>query len=149
MKLEHGTLVLVMDGAKMLLFSNEGDTKYPVLETLAYEEGERLPSHEQGRDRPGRSFSSTESRRSAYSETDWHDEGEKAFLRDALRSVEASVSQTDGAVMVIATPAALGEIRQHYSPALAKRICAEIDKDVAHGSTDAILAVIAAYDQAD
>ncbi len=64
MKIAHGTLVMAIDGSKMLLFRNEGDEKYVVLDTLKHEEIADPASHEIGTDAPGRSFSSTGSRRS-------------------------------------------------------------------------------------
>ena len=56
MKVAHGMLVMVADGEKLLLFRNEGDEKYPVLNTVLHEERSSAATHELGSDRPRRSF---------------------------------------------------------------------------------------------
>ena len=79
MKIAHGTLVMAADAGKALLFRNEGDEKYAVLQTLAHEEIVNPPTREVGSDRPGRSFVSVGRRRSGYDDTDWHNMAERQF----------------------------------------------------------------------
>lgn len=88
MKVAHDTLVMVADGEKLLLFRNEGDETYPVLQTLAHQEAAHRATHEQGSDAPGRSFASMGERRSGYSETDWHERDEERFARHAAEALD-------------------------------------------------------------
>ena len=112
MKIAHGTLVLAIDGGKMLLFRNEGDEKYAVLDTLSHREIDNPPTREQGADAPGRSYSSVGSRRSAYGQTDGHDRAEEDFAIRAAEGLER-VAASDGAgIVVLAPPRMLGQLRK-------------------------------------
>lgn len=146
MKIDNGTVVMVVDGAKLLLFKNDGDAKYPVLSTLAHEEVNSPSSRAQGSDAPGRTQSSMGDRRSSYGETDWHQQSEDHFARHAANVLELAASQLPGAgVVVIAAPRILGELRKHYGRMTGKGLLAEISKDLAGHMTDDIVEVIAAH----
>lgn len=147
MKIANGALVLVTDGAKMLLFRNAGDGKYPVLETVAHASQVDSPSREIGTDAPGRTHSSTSAHRSSYSETDWHQQSEDDFVRDAAVTLEQALSAGQAAgVVVIAAPRALGVLRQHYGRATSEQLLAEIGKDLAGHTTDDVIAAIEEHD---
>ncbi|HSG33858.1 MAG TPA: host attachment family protein [Sphingomonadaceae bacterium] len=149
MKISNGTLVLVADGSKLLLFRNEGDEKFPVLETLAHEVADNPPTSEQGADRPGRSFSSSSDRRSAYGDTDWHQQSEDDFARHAAGILEKAAQQEGGVpVIVAAAPRTLGELRKHYGRETQSRLQGEIAKDLANQETDGIIKVIVAQPEA-
>lgn len=146
MKIEHGTLVMVADGAKLLLFRNEGDEKYAVLETLANEQQRSPASHEQGTDAPGRSFASIGTARSSYEETDWHQQAEDAFARHVAAVLERSAANhPEAGIVVIAAPRTLGELRKAYGRMTAVRLLAEIDKELADHTTDDVIAALAAH----
>lgn len=146
MKIEHDTLVIVADGAKVLLFRNEGDSKYPVLETLAHEVRDNPASAEQGTDAPGRTQSRMGSSRSSYQETDWHQQAEDEFARHAAAELERLAQRhPDSGVVVIAAPRTLAGLRRHYGRTTAERLLAEIDKDLTGHATDDIVAAIAAH----
>lgn len=145
MRIDNGTLVLAVDGAKMLILRNEGDAKYPVLATLAHEEAENPPSRAQGTDAPGRAFSSVDGRRSAVGETDWHQQAEDRFAERALAALEDAADAQEGGIVVIAPPRMLGELRKQYGNAIRRRLIGEIDKDVANRSSDDIARAIAAH----
>jgi protein required for attachment to host cells len=146
MKVEHDTLVMVADGAKWLLFRNEGDAKYPVLETVLHEQQRNAPSHDQGEDAPGRSFSSTGTRRSSYDETDWHQQAEDAFARSAADVLESAAAEhPEAGIIVIAAPRTLGELRKAYGRATKGRLLAEIDRDLTDHATDDVIAALAAH----
>lgn len=149
MKIEHGTLVMVADGAQFLVFRNEGDEKFVVLETLSHGEQDNPASHEQGSDAPGRTHSSTGESRSSYSETDWHQQSEADFARHAAGVLEQSAAaHPEYGIVVIAAPRTLGTLRQHYGRATGKRLISEIDKDLVGHTTDDVIAVLGAH-QAD
>jgi protein required for attachment to host cells len=88
-------------------------------------------THEQGVSAPGRSFQSVGARRSAVTQTDWHDEAERTFLKQLAERLNSAVAagQTR-ALTMIAAPRALGMIRPAYSAALRRAIVQEIDKDL-------------------
>jgi protein required for attachment to host cells len=146
MKVEHGTLVMVADGAKLLLLRNQGDEKYAVLATVLHEQQDNPSTHEQGTDAPGRSFSSIGDARSSYGETDWHQQSEDAFARHAAEVLERTAEQhPDAGIIVIAAPRTLGRLRKAYGRNTLGRLIAEIDKDLAGHTTDDVIAVLATH----
>lgn len=145
MKIAHGTIVMAIDGRKMLLFRNEGDDKYVVLDTLENEEAKTPPSHELGNDAPGRTFSSTSQRRSAYSETDWHSQAEARFAVAGADRLEHAAKGNDADIVVLAPPRVLGELRKHWGRETRKRLVAEIGKDLVHHETDDIARAVSAH----
>jgi protein required for attachment to host cells len=129
-KIKQGEWVVVCDGRKALVLQNAGDEMYPNLQTKEVYEQKNAQTHEQGADAPGRSFNSVGQSRSAVSQTDWHDEQEKAFLVDLAGRLDAALGAGETKTMiVIAPPRALGMLRQAYSPQLKQAIVQEIDKD--------------------
>jgi protein required for attachment to host cells len=145
MKIAHGTIVLAMDGSKMLLFENEGDEKYPVLKTLAHEETDDPPSRELGTDTPGRSFASAGTQRSSMEETDWQTQAEERYADRAAERLQEEASGREGGIIVLAPPHLLGRLRKKWTPQLHGRIAAEIDKDVVHQTTDDITETILSH----
>jgi protein required for attachment to host cells len=144
-RIANGTLVMVIDGSRMLLFRNEGDSKYVVLDTLSHTETRNPPTREQGSDAPGRSFSSTTDRRSSYEETDWHRQAEERFAIEGAATLEKVAANESGDVVVIATPRLLGVLRKHWGRNVSERLIAEIDKDLAHHEWTDIVTAIEAH----
>lgn len=145
MQIKHGTLVMVADGSKILLFRNEGDEKYIVLETLEHEIDANPKSSDKGTDTPGRVQSRFGSDRSSYEETDWHQQSEDEFARTAAGILESAAKKHgDADIVVISAPRTLGELRKQYGGAARKAVICEIDKDLANHTTDDIAKVIAA-----
>lgn len=142
MKIAHGTLVMAIDGSKMLLFRNEGDEKYIVLDTLDNDEMESVPSRELGSDAPGRSFSSSSPAKSGYEETDWHRQAEDRFAVAGADRLESAASGNDADIVVVAPPRILGELRKHWGRRTKDRLIAEIGKDLVHHETDDIARTI-------
>jgi protein required for attachment to host cells len=126
-----GHWVVVCDGRKAVIFENAGDEKYLILLCKEVHEHDDAPTHEQGASPPGRTFQSMGHGRSAIAQTDWHDEGERSFLRklaDRLNSaIEVGETKT---ITVVAAPRALGMIRPAYSSALRHAIVREVAKDL-------------------
>lgn len=146
MKITHGTLVMALDGRKMLLMRNAGDVPHPSLETIAEQEAENPRSSEQGSDRPGRSFSSSGPRRSAVGDTDWHEQAERRFATDAVETLSEVQAREDASVIVLAAPSVLGVFRKQCPKALGEHIVAEIDKDVVNLPNDDIVRVVEAHE---
>jgi protein required for attachment to host cells len=145
MLIKSGTLVIVADGSKMMLFKNDGNSKNPVLATLAHAEIENPAASSQGTDTPGRSFSSLGRRRSSYSETDWHRQAQESFAALAEAELEKAAALEQGGIVVIAPPRTLGELRMHYGKRVKQQLLAEIPKDLAGHVTDDIVEAIGNY----
>ena len=63
--------------------------------------------------------------------TDWHELGEHEFARRAADALEHVVQEGRvEAVIVVAPPRTLAELREQFSSAVKQRILAEIDKDL-------------------
>ncbi|HZQ11760.1 MAG TPA: host attachment protein [Pseudolabrys sp.] len=129
--IHKGEWVVVCDGAKALLLHNVGDAKFPNLKTLEVLEQDDLATHEQGADKPGRSFNSVGHGRSAVGQTDWHDQSEQTFLTQLARRLDAAIAAgKTRSLIVVAPPRALGMLRPAYSQALKAAVRAEVDKDL-------------------
>lgn len=146
MKIAHGTLVMALDGRKLLLMRNAGDVPKPSLQTIVEQTAENPRAAVQGTDRPGRSFASTGARRSSVGDTDWQEEGERRFAIDAVEMLSEAQAKENAPVILLAAPAVLGTFRRHCPAALGKNIIAEIDKDVVNLTTDDIVKVVTAYE---
>jgi protein required for attachment to host cells len=130
LSIHSGEWVVVCDGAKALVLENVGDAKFPNLKTLEVFEQKDLATHELGRDRPGRSYSSEGHGRSAVTQTDWHDLSEQNFLTQLAQHLDAAVAAGKvKSLILVAPPRALGMIRPAFSPAGKAAVRAELDKD--------------------
>lgn len=131
LKLHPGEWVVVCDGAKALVLENVGDEMFPNLKTKEIYQQEDPATHEQGADKPGRSFQSVGTARSAMEQTDWKEQGEQRFLEKLATRLDAAVRAGEVKSLVIAAPPrALGALRQVYTPTLRQALAAEIDKDM-------------------
>jgi protein required for attachment to host cells len=131
LKIQSGEWVVVCDGAKALILHNAGDAEFPNLKTLQVFEHKDLPTRELGTDAPGRAHSSAGPGSSSVTQTDWHDQAEKAFLVQLVHHLDAAVAAgKTKAIVVVAPPRALGMIRPAYTHGLKGAIRAEVDKDL-------------------
>jgi protein required for attachment to host cells len=68
--------------------------------------------------------------RSAFAQTDWHDNAERGFLSTLAHHLSAAVTREHAkTITVVAAPRALGMLRQSYSPLLRRAISDELGKD--------------------
>ena len=146
MLIPTGTLVMVVDGAKMLLLRNQGDAAAPELETLAHEVIDNPANRDQVSDAPGLSFSSMGSGRSAHDQTDLHQQNEDRFAAKAAAALCKAAEDSEGDLIVIAPPRTLSILRRHYDPVVADKLLAEIDKDLTKHPVDEISRLIASYE---
>jgi protein required for attachment to host cells len=143
MRVPHNSRILVADGRKMLFFRNEGDGEFPNLEVEGKRVDDNPPDREQGTDQPGRTFSAAGSprtgagvnmganNRSAYAETDFHQLEEDRFAAEAAELLKQRALRNEfEALVVVAPPKTLGELRKHYHKEVEKRVLAEIPKDL-------------------
>src|SRR5262245_41074442 len=130
-QIPHDAVVFVGDGRKALFLRNEGDAKFPNLKVERSFVDDNPPTHQQGSDRPGRSFSSIDGRRSSVAQTDWHDLEEKNFARDVAAQLEKVVREQHVKALVIAAPPrTLAALRQVFHADIKSKIVAEVDKDL-------------------
>lgn len=126
----HEAFVFVGDGRKALFLRNAGDDKFPNLKTERVIVDTNPATHEQGTDAPGRTFASAAPSRSSYQETDWHELEEKGFARDVAALLAKIVRERKiKALIVVAPPKTLAELRNNLHPDVKGRIVAEVDKD--------------------
>lgn len=127
----HDAFVFVGDGRKALFLRNEGDEKFINLRTERVLVEVNPPTREQGSDQPGRAFASVGARRSAMEDADWHEIEEQRFAREIADALHRIVRERKvKALVVIAPPRTLAELRHSFHSEVKNRIVAEIDKDL-------------------
>jgi protein required for attachment to host cells len=132
LKIPHDAFVFVGDGRKALFLRNDGDEKFPNLKTERVLVDDNPPTHEQGTDRPGRTFQRAGSNmRSSVSQTDWHELEEHRFALRVAAALERLVRERHAkALVVVAPPRTLADLRHAFHADVKGRIIAEIDKDL-------------------
>lgn len=126
-----GDWVVVCDGRKALILENKGDEKFPNLHLKETHEHPDRSTHEQGSSPPGRSYQSVGSRRSSVGQTDWHDQAERTFLHDLAKRLDSALSRREVKhLTLLASPRALGMIREAYTTPIRNALAQEIAKDV-------------------
>jgi len=131
-RLPQDAWVFVGDGTKALFLRNAGDEKFPNLVTERVFEQDNPKTHEQGTDRPGRMFRRAKSHnRSAVEPTDWHEIEEQRFARHVAEAMEVLVREENiRALVVVAPPRTLAELRDAFNHEVKGRIIAEVDKNL-------------------
>lgn len=129
--LPHDAFVFVGDGRKALFLRNEGDETFVNLRTEQVFTGDSPATHEQGSDRPGRTFQRVGARRSAVEQTDWHEIEEQRFVHDVAAALSRLVRERKvKALVIVAPPRALAELRRALHSEVKTCIVAELDKDL-------------------
>jgi protein required for attachment to host cells len=131
MQVPHDSFVLVADGRKSLFFRNEGDADFP---NLIVEEKETHPNpahHEQASDLAGQSARTMDGRGGSMGEVDFHQLEEDRFAAEIAATLKERALRNDyEALVVVAPPRTLGELRKHYHKEVEKRLVAELPKDI-------------------
>ncbi|MCZ4345755.1 host attachment protein [Devosia neptuniae] len=126
------TWVLIADGAQARVLENTGPGK-----GLQQVQGQdwampNMQAQDIQADKPGRSFSSSGSGRSAMEpRTDPVEHRETEFVKSLANNLDRKLQ--DGAfdrLIIVAAPIALGDIRKAISPNVKKTVMAELDKDL-------------------
>jgi protein required for attachment to host cells len=132
LKIPHNALVFVGDGRKALFLRNDGDAIAPNLRTEKVFEDVNPSTHDQGSDRPGRmSEAALPGRRSAVEPTDWHDIEEHHFARKVAAAMEQLVRTSKAkALIVVAPPRTLAELRNAFHSDVKACVIAEINKNL-------------------
>jgi protein required for attachment to host cells len=131
LKIPHDAFVFVGDGRKALFLRNDGDEKFLYLKTEQVFIDENPATHAQGTDRPGRTVSSAGTQRSAMEGTDWHEIEQHLFAGRVAEALERVVRERHvKALVVIAPPRTLAELRHAFHADVKARIVAEFNKDL-------------------
>jgi protein required for attachment to host cells len=131
-KIPGNALVFVGDGRKALFLRNAGDALSPRLDVESVFEDVNPPTHKQGSDRPGRvSVAAVPGRKSAVEATDWHDIEERRFAHTVASAMERMVRTNKvKALIVVAPPGTLADLRSAFDADVKACILAEIGKDL-------------------
>jgi protein required for attachment to host cells len=130
-RIPHDALVFVGDGRKALFLRNHGDAEVLDLRTERVFLDSNPPTREQGTDKPGRTFASVGPARSAVEPTDWHDIEEHRFARTVAAALEKFVRESKPkALVIVAPPRTLADLRHAFHDNIKSLIVAEINKDL-------------------
>jgi protein required for attachment to host cells len=140
MQIPHHAHVLVADGRKMLFFRNEGDADYPKLEVESHREDENPAHRDQATDQAGRAAVPAGSAGGgSMQEVDFHQQQEDSFAADAAAMLnKRALANRIDALIVVAPPKTLGELRKHYRKEVASRLAGEVAKDLTNMPVDEI-----------
>jgi protein required for attachment to host cells len=132
MPLPHNALVLVADGRKMLFFRNHGDENQIDLRTEAHDaRGYQRKDREIKTDAPGMTRQSFGYGRSTYEETDFHQQEEDRWIKDAADELKKRALRNDfEAVVIVAPPKALGVLKKCLHKEVQKRIICTSAKEM-------------------
>jgi protein required for attachment to host cells len=136
MALPHRALVLVADGTKVLFLRNHGDQNQIDLRTESHDEREDRKDRELKTDSPGnapvlKASGGAEAHRPAYSETDFHQQEEDRWVKEAAEELKRRALRNDyEALAVIAPPKALGTLRKELHKEVEKRIVLTLNKEM-------------------
>ena len=131
MPLAHNALVLVADGRKILFFRNHGDENQIDLRTEAHDERTDRKDSDIKTDAPGTQQQSFGYGRSTYEETDFHQQEEDNWVKDAADELKKRVLRNDfEALAIVAPPKALGVLRKELHKEVERRIVCTVNKEM-------------------
>lgn len=131
MLVPNGTMVMVLDGAKISLYRSHSDPAAPTFSLVDHQHEFSPSTAELGSDRPGRRFESAGVGGGAYETTDYHQKAEDHFAIEAAERLNGLAAQGDGKMILIAAPHVLGIMRKHIGDKARHLLIAEINKDYA------------------
>ena len=131
------TWILIADGARAHIVSNEGPGKG--LKTIPGQDytGTNLPTRELGTDKPGRTFDRAGGRHhSMEPRVDWHRYEKHKFIRSIAKVLDKAAGQgTFDRLILVAPPEILGELRSSLGKLASGRVVAELAKDLTNLSS--------------
>ena len=132
MALPNQALVLVADGKKMLFLRNHGDHNQIDLRTEAHDAREDRKDSDIKTDAPGAiGQSAGYSGRVAYEETDFHQQEEDLWVKDAAEQLKKRALSNDFAdLVIVAPPKALGVLRKQLHKEVERRILFTCNKEM-------------------
>ncbi|MEO8454756.1 MAG: host attachment family protein [Sphingomicrobium sp.] len=131
MPLPNNALVLVADGRKMLFFRNHGDENHIDLRTEAHDQRKDRKNREIKTDAPGGIHQSAGYGHSTYEETDFHQQEEDRWIKDAAEELKRRALRHDfEALAIVAPPRALGVLKKCLHKEVEKRIVCTVNKEM-------------------
>ena len=131
MPLPNNALVLVADGTKLLFLRNHGDENQIDLRTEAHDERTDRKDSEIKTDAPGATKQSAGYGRSTYEETDFKQQEEDRWIKDAADDLKARALRGDfDALAIVAPPKALGVLRKELHKEVERRIVCTVNKEM-------------------
>ena len=131
MPLPNQALVFVTDGRKMLFLRNHGDENQLDLRTEAHDEREDRKDREIKTDGPGTQSQSFGYGRPAMEETDFHQQEEDRWIKDAADKLKQRALRNDfEALVIVAPPKALGVLRKELHKEVERRVVATFNKEM-------------------
>lgn len=136
MQVPHDAVVVVADGRKMLFLRNEGDAWAPNLQVEKKVVDKHNPAHrDQATDLAGGAMGT----RTAgaqwgggnMDEVDFHQLEEDRFAAETAALLKERAQRQDfEALIIVAPPKTLGELRKHYHKEVSDRLTGELAKDL-------------------
>lgn len=126
------TWVVVADGEKALVFTNDDTEDRPFLNILCKEELENPPTREQAANRRGRfnDAGAGGAHRSAVADTDWHEFEKTRFAKDFAETLnKAALKNAYDRLVLFAPPSALGDLRKELHQETEQRLAYSEAKD--------------------
>lgn len=131
MQVPHNSVILVADGRKSLFFRNQGDADFPNLSVVEKENHPTPGHHDQATDLAGQAASPVAGVSATMGEVDFHQQEKDRFAAETAAMLkERALRNEFDALVVVAPPATLGELRKHYHQEVEKRLVAELPKDL-------------------
>ncbi|MFN3451266.1 MAG: host attachment family protein [Sphingorhabdus sp.] len=120
MNIPHDTLLLVADGEKMMFLRNYGNGPQPEFQMETRQDRPDLPDSE------GKSGTAT-----GGGDQDYHKDEENRFAADLANQLRMRALAHDfEALIIIAPPRTLGELRKHLHSEVEKRVIMELAKEM-------------------
>lgn len=131
MAIPHGALIFVGDGKKMLFLRNKGDSGMLDLRTESHDERADPMDREIKTDAPGTQSPRVGTGRDTMEETDFHQQGEDRWVKDAAEQLNKRALSNDfDALVVVAPPKALGVLRKKLHKETERRIVLTVNKEM-------------------
>jgi protein required for attachment to host cells len=131
MPFPNQALVFVTDGRKMLFLRNHGDENQLDLRTEAHDEREDRKDREIRTDGPGTQKQSFGFGRPAMEETDFQQQDEDRWVKDAADRLKQRALRNDfEALVIVAPPKALGVLRKELHKEVERRVVATFNKEM-------------------
>ena len=144
MPLPHNALVLVADGRKTLFFRNRGDATQIDLRTEAHDARTDRKNGDLRTDAPGTTQQSFGYGHSTYEETDFQQQEEDRWIKDAADELKARALRNDfDALAIIAPPKALGVLKKCLHKEVEKRLVCTVNKEMSGRPVPEIEALLA------
>jgi protein required for attachment to host cells len=131
MPLPHNALVLVADGTKILFLRNHGDENQIDLRTESHDARQDRKERYFRTDAPGTVKQSFGYGHSTYEETDFQQQEEDRWIKDAAEELRKRALRGDfDALAIVAPPKALGVLKKCLHGEVEKRLVCTVNKEM-------------------